>query len=50
VSAAGYIAAGYAATAVVVGGYVAFMFRRARMAARAVPPNERPWVRATTHK
>jgi len=42
VSASGYIAAGYAVTAAVIGGYVAFVLRRGRVLGRAVPA-ERPW-------
>ena len=42
-SASGYIAAGYAVTAAVIGGYVAFVLRRGRVLGRAVPPAERPW-------
>ena len=46
-NAAGYIFAGYTVTAVVVGGYVAIVLRRGRALARSVPPDERPWARAT---
>ena len=42
-TATGYIVAGYAVTAAVLGGYVAFVLRRGRALGRAVPPGERPW-------
>jgi hypothetical protein len=40
---AGYVAAGYAVTSVVLVGYVVRLLQRARAAGRAVPPEERRW-------
>lgn len=40
---AGYVLAGWAATAVAIGGYAAWVLRRARNVVDAVPPERRRW-------
>lgn len=40
-----YVYAGYAVTAFALAGYVGVLVRRARAAARALPPEERRWNR-----
>ena len=40
---AGYVAAGWTATIVLLGGYAAVVIRRGRRLSRTVPPEERRW-------
>jgi hypothetical protein len=40
---AGYVAAGWAGTAVVIAGYALSLLRRGRKLSRQVPPGERRW-------
>jgi len=40
---AGYVAAGWIATAVVLGGYAVVTIRKGRRLSRVVPPEERRW-------
>ena len=40
---AGYIAAGWLATAALIGGYALTVVRRGRKLSRQVPPEERRW-------
>jgi hypothetical protein len=40
---AGYIAAGWLATAALIGGYALTVVRRGRKLSRHVPPEERRW-------
>ena len=40
---AGYVAAGWIGTAVLIGGYAVALVRRGRRLARQVPPGERRW-------
>ena len=39
----GYIAAGWAGTAAVLGAYAVWVLRRGRALSRRVPPEERRW-------
>jgi hypothetical protein len=40
---AGYVAAGWIATAVLLGGYAATTIRKGRRLSQVVPPEERRW-------
>ena len=40
---AGYVAAGWFATAALLGGYAAATIRKGRRLSRVVPPEERRW-------
>jgi hypothetical protein len=40
---AGYVAAGWLATAALLGGYAAATIRKGRRLSQAVPPEERRW-------
>lgn len=40
---AGYVAAGWIATAALLGGYAAATIRRGRRLSQVVPPEERRW-------
>jgi heme exporter protein CcmD len=40
----GFIAAAYGTTAVVIGGYVAWMLNRGRRLSRQVPEERRRWM------